>query len=55
MYVFSYFTFGLRGGVLDLIVSVPEHRLSFSSLQNHDIHHSNTILDIRHNHWSMKK
>ena len=30
MYVFSYFPFGFEGGIWDLIVSVPDHCLSFS-------------------------
>ena len=29
VYVFTYFPFGFEGGMLDLIVSVPEHCLSF--------------------------
>ena len=29
VYVFSYFPFGLEGRMWDLIVSVPDHRLSF--------------------------
>ena len=29
IYVFSYFPFGLEGRVWDLIVSVPDHCLSF--------------------------
>ena len=28
-YVFSYFPFGFEGRILDLIVSVPDHCLSF--------------------------
>ena len=28
-YVFSYFPFGFEGGMWDLIVSVPDHCLSF--------------------------
>ena len=29
MYVFSYFRFGFEGRIWDLIVSVPDHCLSF--------------------------
>ena len=29
IYVFSYFPFGLEGGMWNLIVSVPDHCLSF--------------------------
>ena len=29
IYVFSYFPFGFKGRMLDLIVSVPDHCLSF--------------------------
>ena len=29
IYVFSYFPFGFGGGMWDLIVSVPDHCLSF--------------------------
>ena len=29
MYVFSYFPFGFEGSMWDLIVSVPDHCLSF--------------------------
>ena len=29
VYVFSYFPSGFEGGMWDLIVSVPDHRLSF--------------------------
>ena len=29
IYVFSYFTFGFEGRMWDLIVSVPDHCLSF--------------------------
>ena len=29
VYVFSYFPFGFDGRILDLIVSVPDHCLSF--------------------------
>ena len=29
MYVFSYFPFGFEGRMWDLIVSVPDHCLSF--------------------------
>ena len=29
IYVFSYFPFGFEGRMLDLIVSVPDHCLSF--------------------------
>ena len=29
IYVFSYFPFGFEGGIWDLIVSVPDHCLSF--------------------------
>ena len=29
IYVFSYFPFGFEGRILDLIVSVPDHCLSF--------------------------
>ena len=29
MYVFSYFPFGFEGKIWDLIVSVPDHCLSF--------------------------
>ena len=29
VYVFSYFTFGFEGRMLDLIVSVPDHCLFF--------------------------
>ena len=29
LYVFSYFPFGFEGGIWDLIVSVPDHCLSF--------------------------
>ena len=29
MYVFSYFPFGFEGRIWDLIVSVPDHCLSF--------------------------
>ena len=33
VYVFSYFPFGFEGGMWDLIVSVPDHCLSFYSDQ----------------------
>ena len=29
IYVFSYFPFGFEGGIWDLIVSAPDHCLSF--------------------------
>ena len=29
IYVFSYFPFGFEGRMLDLIISVPDHCLSF--------------------------
>ena len=29
IYLFSYFPFGFEGRILDLIVSVPDHCLSF--------------------------
>ena len=29
MYVFSYFPFGFEGRIWDMIVSVPDHCLSF--------------------------
>ena len=29
IYVFSYFPFGFEGGMWDLIISVPDHCLSF--------------------------
>ena len=29
IYVFSYFPFGFEGGIWDLILSVPDHCLSF--------------------------
>ena len=35
IYVFSYFPFGFDGRILDLIVSVPDHCLSFYFAQNH--------------------
>ena len=34
VYVFSYFPFGFEGGMWDLIVSVPDHRLSFYLLRS---------------------
>ena len=33
IYVFSYFPFGFEGRIWDLIVSVPDHCLSFYSVQ----------------------
>ena len=33
IYVFSYFPFGFEGGIWDLIVSVPDHCLSFYFLK----------------------
>ena len=36
IYVFSYFPFGFEGRIWDLIVSVPDHCLSF--YYEHDIH-----------------
>ena len=35
MYVFSYFPFGFEGRILDLIVSVPDHCLSFCFLSSY--------------------
>ena len=35
--VFSYFPFGFEGGVCDLIVSVPDHCLSFYFLKSQHI------------------
>ena len=32
IYVFSYFPFGFEGRIWDLIVSVPDHCLSFYSV-----------------------
>ena len=32
IYVFSYFPFGFEGWIWDLIVSVPDHCLSFYSV-----------------------
>ena len=34
IYVFSYFPFGFEGRIWDLIVSVPDHCLSFYFLEN---------------------
>ena len=34
VYVFSYFPFGFEGRIWDLIVSVPDHCLSFYSVDN---------------------
>ena len=33
-YVFSYFPFGFEGRIWDLIVSVPDHCLSFYFIKN---------------------
>ena len=38
IYVFSYFPFGFEGRIWDLIVSVPDHCLSFYSEINHKRH-----------------
>ena len=40
IYVFSYFPFGFEGRMWDLIVSVPDHCLSFyfGSLVTHKTH-----------------
>ena len=38
IYVFSYFPFGFEGRMWDLIVSVPDHCLSFYF--SHDVAHS---------------
>ena len=40
IYVFSYFPFGFEGRMWDLIVSVPDHCLSFyfSSVLTFDLH-----------------
>ena len=35
IYVFSYFPFGFEGRIWDLIVSVPDHCLSFYLAQMH--------------------
>ena len=35
IYVFSYFPFGFEGRMLDLLVSVPDHCLSFYFLYLH--------------------
>ena len=35
IYVFSYFPFGFEGRIWDLIVSVPDHCLSFYSTECH--------------------
>ena len=37
IYVFSYFPFGFEGRIWDLIVSVPDHCLSFYFIQIHDL------------------
>ena len=34
IYVFSYFPFGFEGGMWDLILSVPDHFLSFYFTDN---------------------
>ena len=54
MYVFSYFPFGLEGRMWDLIVSVPDHCLSFyftcvSSKDNAKSNDSDHIFVIREN------
>ena len=35
VYVFSYFPFGFEGRIWDLIVSVPDHCLSFTWYEVH--------------------
>ena len=37
IYVFSYFPFGFEGRIWDLIVSVPDHCLSFYFIQQHAV------------------
>ena len=43
VYVFSYFPFGFEGRMLDLIVSVPDHCLSFTFLLIDDLQILQTI------------
>ena len=45
IYVFSYFPFGFEGRIWDLIVSVPDHCLSFYLLnhQTNDVERANAI------------
>ena len=49
IYVFSYFPFGFEGRIWDLIVSVPDHCLSFyflwKALENHETKY---VLDQKH-------
>ena len=37
IYVFNYFPFGFEGRMWDLIVSVPDHCLSFYFIQIHSV------------------
>ena len=55
IYVFSYFPFGFEGRIWDLIVSVPDHCLSFYSVyqwlnlttgENEDTAKSTSALDL---------
>ena len=48
MYVFSYFPFGFEGRIWDLIVSVPDHCLSFyfSKINDKKNNHNNNDNDI---------
>ena len=42
IYVFSYFPFGFEGRIWDLIVSVPDHCLSFYFLPTLRLSHQKT-------------
>ena len=43
IYVFSYFPFGFEGRIWDLIVSVPDHCLSFSFAQGTDPYSKHSV------------
>ena len=47
VYVFSCFPFGFEGRMWDLIVSVPDHCLSFYFVQMSDFHELAQIKDLR--------
>ena len=46
IYVFSYFPFGFKGTIWDLIVSVPDHCLSFYFLNSRQKH-----TQVKYNSW----
>ena len=46
VYVFSYFPFGFEGRIWDLIVSVPDHCLSFYFEKNTNVVYATNILKM---------